>query len=449
MRRVLIIAYYFPPVGGGGVQRAVKMVRYLPEFGYQPVVLTGAGETADRWAPRDASLAGEIGDGIEVHRVPGPEPKISTGWRWRAERFLFVRSPFDEWWANGVERLGTTLGAGVDAIVGECVPYTTGEPSARVSRATGRPWIADFQDPWALDEMWLYPSAVHRLKDRQRMRTVLGSAAAVVMNTPEAVARVHGAFPELEQRRVVSIPNGFDAADFAGDRPERSDGAFRIVHTGYLHTERAAETSRLRHALGGMPVPGVDFLARSHVYVIQAIQRAIARAPGLADAVELHLAGVLAPADIQVIVDVPFVRTHGYVDHAETVALQRSADLLFLPMQDLPDGVRAGLVPGKTYEYLAARRRILAAVPEGDARDLLLEAGNAFVCGPRDVHQMSELILEAYEQWRTGEPQPAPDENVLARYERRAQAGALASLLDEVLAASATPKVRTREETRT
>lgn len=448
MRRVLFIAYYFPPVGGGGVQRAVKMVRYLPEFGYEPVVLTGAGETADRWAPRDASLADELGAEVEVHRVQGPEPPISTGWRWRAERLLFVRSPFDEWWTRGVERLGAALGASVDAIVGECVPYTTGEPSASVARVAGRPWIADLQDPWALDEMWLYPSALHRWRDRRRMRTVLGSADAVVMNTPEAVVRVRQAFPEFELRRVVSIPNGFDPSDFAVAPPQRGDAAFRIVHTGYLHTERAGETSTLRRVLGGMPVPGVDFLARSHVYVIKAIQQAIELSPGLADVVELHLAGVLAPADERVIDGLPFVRTHGYLTHTDTVALQRSADLLFLPMQDLPKGVRAGLVPGKTYEYLAARRPILAAVPEGDARDLLLEAGNALVCAPRDVGRMSELILEAYERWRTGEPAPAPDETVLARCERRGQARALASLLDEVLSGSR-PTTQTQEGART
>src|SRR5581483_11474046 len=105
------------------------------------------------------------------------------------------------------------------------------------------------QDPWVFDEMWLYPSALHRARDRRRMRRLLGTAAAVVMNTPESAKRVADAFPELRSRLVVSIPNGFDSADFAGPVPARADGKFRIVHCGYLHTEvglRLRQRTRLR-----------------------------------------------------------------------------------------------------------------------------------------------------------------------------------------------------------
>jgi hypothetical protein len=104
-------------------------------------------------------------------------------------------------------------------------------------------------------------------------------------------------------------------------------------------------------------------------------------------------------------------------------------------MHDLPSGVRARIVPGKTYEYLAAERPILAAVPDGDARDLLAEAGNAFLCRPPDVGGMARIIAERVEGAARGAvPRPRPE--VLARYERRRLTGELAEVFDTVLGRS-------------
>jgi hypothetical protein len=102
------------------------------------------------------------------------------------------------------------------------------------------------------------------------MRRVLGTASAIVMSTPEAARRLQDELPELSDRIVRAIPNGYDAGDFSGTPPAREDGAFRIVHTGYLHTElgfRQRRTARLRRVVGGA-VDGVDILSRSHVHLI-------------------------------------------------------------------------------------------------------------------------------------------------------------------------------------
>jgi hypothetical protein len=112
----------------------------------------------------------------------------------------------------------------------------------------------------------------------------------------------------------------------------------------------------------------------------------------------------------------------------------KGANLLFLPMQDLPNGVRAGLVPGKTYEYLAARRPILAAVPDGDARDLLKESAAAILCRPGDVEAIATGIAHQLAQWRSGIAPREPEPAVLARYEHRALAAQVARVMEIVLA---------------
>ena len=115
----------------------------------------------------------------------------------------------------------------------------------------------------------------------------------------------------------------------------------------------------------------VDIYTRSHVYLLEAVERLRATDPELAASIEIHLAGVLTDSDREIASACLDVQLHGYVTHAESIELMRTADLLFLPMQNLPAGTRATIVPGKTYEYLASGTPILAAVPDGDARDIL------------------------------------------------------------------------------
>lgn len=435
MTDVLFLAYHFPPVGGGGVQRNLGMVQYLAPLGYRSIVITGTERPRGHWAPEDASLTETLPRETEIHRLPGPQPPDSRVWRSRLERRLLLRPAFTRWWLEGALQAGRVHGPQADVVYASLIPYETAETAVQLARELRKPLVVDLQDPWALDEMWMYPTGLHRRVDLRRMRAALEAADAVVMNTPEAVRRVRDEFSSLRDKPVVSITNGFDPADFSGPAPARDDGAFRIVHTGYLHTAdglRLRKIRPLRKVLGGR-YTDVDILTRSHVYLLEAIGRLLADDPALASTLELHLAGVLTPEDRRVAAASPVVRMPGYLDHGASVALVRSADLLFLPMQALPPGVRAGLVPGKTYEYLASRRPILAAMPEGDARDLLREAGSPFVAAPADVDAMTRILTEQLERWRRGDPGPEPRPEVVARYERPAQARQLAELFNELL----------------
>ena len=395
MKRLVLCSYYFPPIGGAGAQRPTKFARYLPEVGYRATVLTGPGGVTDRWAPADETLGRELPDDLEVHRVRGPEPVSGTWWS-RAERWLPLKSPWERWWQRGVVAEAESF-AEVEAIWTIMAPYTSAEPSLKLSCLLGRPWIADLGDPWALDEMMIYPSRVHLARERARMKRTLSTAAAIVMSTPEATRRVREFMPDF-RGPIVAVGNGYDAADFGGPAPlVRNDGKLRIVHTGSLHTQLGLwqrKNATLRRVIGG-PVAEVDILTRSHVYLLQAIDRLTSANPSLAERIEFHLAGVLSAADIEYARRSPVTRLHGYLDHAESVALLRSADLLFLPMQNLPPGRRAGLVPGKAYEYLASGQPILAAVPEGDARDLVAAAGASYVVAPDDVEGMKAALESA------------------------------------------------------
>jgi glycosyltransferase involved in cell wall biosynthesis len=177
-------------------------------------------------------------------------------------------------------------------------------------------------------------------------------------------------------------------------------------------------------------VRGVDIYTRSHAFLIEALELLLREDAAAAGRIELHLAGVMSPDDREVAARSSLVREHGFLSHRASVDLMRSADLLFLPMHDLPDGMRATIVPGKTYEYLASRRPILAAVPDGDARDLLLAAGSAVLTRPDDVDALAEAVREL----ATGERLVAgPPDEVVERYSYARLAGEVARIFDAVL----------------
>jgi len=149
------------------------------------------------------------------------------------------------------------------------------------------------------------------------------------------------------------------------------------------------------------------------------------------------LAGEISDGDRRIAEKYPYVTLTGYVSHEKSISYVLSADLLFLPMHDLPPGTRAGLVPGKTYEYLGSGRPILAAVPDGDARDLLAAAGSASLCRPADVQGLKRALQQHIELWQSGGTLPGPDPLVIAQYERRALTEQLAGVFDTVLGEAA------------
>lgn len=433
MTRFLFVTYHFPPIGGAGVQRAVQLCRRLPTLGYEPVVLTGPGAPEYRWAPRDRPSRAGAPPSTELHRLPGPEPERGSAWQGRAERWLRVAMPWQRWWTANAVDFARRVGRDCELVYASIAPYQTAETAGAIAKELGKPLVIDLEDPWALDDMMVCPTIQHRRLELRRMRRALRPAEIVVMNTEEAARAAREAFPELVDR-IVSIPNRYDADDFRRSPPARRDGRFRIVHTGSLHTDlgwQQRRASRLRRLLGGAR-PGVDFLTRSHVFLLEALDRLAHRRPDLAATIDVHLAGVLTEEDLAVAEGSRFVKVCGFLSHRETIELVQSADMLFLPMHDVREGECARIVPHKTYEYLASGRPILAAVPKGDARNLLAEAGMSRLCWPSDVEAMVSILTDEVERWRSGEPVLAPRAEFLAGIESRRLAEDIATIFDRV-----------------
>ena len=260
------------------------------------------------------------------------------------------------------------------------------------------------------------------------------------MNTREASLALREAFEEHRSHPVPALPVGYDAADFAGLEHTPSGEAFRIVHTGSFHTEIALahrRTDRVRRLLRGGPDQPVDVLTRSPYYLRQALDQLQRSHPELHGRIELHLAGGLTDADRSVLDGLPSVHDHGFLTHRETLELIATADMLFLPMQELPSGHRGRMVPCKGYEYLASGRPILAALPEGDGRDVFGRAAASYVVRPSDPAAMADAIVAESRRPDRHQSVAAARSDVLAPLERDHLNRELARTFDTVLGAPA------------
>jgi glycosyltransferase involved in cell wall biosynthesis len=431
-RRVLFVAYYFPPLGGGGVQRSAKFVRYLPEHGFEPVVLTGPGPAGERWAPADDSVVADVPEGVQVIRVPGPVPTPDGATRSRLRKLVCAPTPFDRWWSRGV--LDRARDAdGVSLVYASMSPFSSAAPAAALARRLGVPWVADLRDPWAVDEYASYPTALQWLLDRRVMRRRLASAAAVVLPTPGTLARVREAFPEL-RARAVEIRNGFDPGEFDGTPPPRTDDLFHLVHAGNFYFHRPPRRG-VRRLLGGTDL-GLDLRPRSPRFLLEALDRILERQPELGARIRLHLAGPLTAVEEQMVEESrcrSLVVPHGFVPHAEVVRLVATADALFLPMHALAPGARSTIFPGKAYEYLASGRPILAAVPPGDARDVLDRAEWTVVCDPDDTEAIARGLLELVARRDERRARNADRAELLRPFERPRLAAELARVFEAAL----------------
>ena len=439
MLNILFIAYHFPPIGGGGVQRSIKFVRYLPEEGYLPIVITASGTQDYRWTPKDYELLSEISSDIPIYRIATQAPLLNNKISHRIRRWLGLYSFFSKWWISSAIDLGEEVFSkeNVKLIYASMSPYESADVAVHLSNKFGIPWVADLRDPWALDEMQLYTSFIHRKAELSKMQRLLSTASVIIMNTPEATASLKKNFPDFLKKRIVTITNGFDSKDFKKTVLPRKDNKFRIVHSGYLHTSLGLNLLRKRRfysVLGG--AKKVDIMTRSHLFLLKAIERLCQHDPEIHKQIQLFFVGVASQEDRLLAENSKIsdlIRFTGYQPHHETVEIVRTADLLFLPMYNLPQGERSTIVPGKTYEYMASGRPILAAVPDGDARDFLAECGTAFLCRPDDCDEMVQILSQVYDAWEKKKQITAVNKDFMLNFDRKNLTKALAEEFDELL----------------
>ncbi len=442
MPKVLFIAYTFPPLSGSGVQRTSKFVKYLPEFGWQPIVLTVSGETS---VEVDHSLMEELPNELPVYRAPDINlvyflrrvvsrlssasdqrlverrsnsknqtsniSPLRQAWRNFVETWLMIPDHYIYWFPAALW-IGLRIVKQCDIIYSTSAPFTDHLVAYVLHKLSGKPWISDFRDPWKQLLIYQHPSRLRSRIDAFLEELFVQNSIKVCLTCPATTLSFQTTYPHLPRDKFIEITNGFDAQDFTQPVYPPFD-CFTIVYAG--RNDRIIHvSSAFFQALRELVHEHSEFVSKIQVLFAGAFEDQICD-----HLKEGHLEDIVKPM--------------GYVSHTESIKLILQSDALLLILNDIPG---TNLVyPGKLFEYLAAGKTILALVPEGATADLIRDMGAGLVIPPTDVSAIKQAILDLYNQYKQGITLSKTYDN-LERFERRTLTRHLAQCLDAVFLAA-------------
>jgi glycosyltransferase involved in cell wall biosynthesis len=407
--KVLLVTMYFPPAGGAGVQRPLKLAAHLADLGLEVHVLA---PDDPKWLYRDDSLV--VPPNVTVHRVRnvGPRARLRADELHGAGRFdrlgvratttfrrVLVPDASVLWHVTaGPAAIRLVRKLGIDVVVTTSPPISVNLTGLSAKRWAHVPWVADLRDSFVSPDR------------RRHIRGEKWLARRVARRADAIVAATHGIEDEIRalnpRGRVTTIENGCDYDDFDGLEYRRGD-RFRLTHTGSFVSRRNARPffEALARAANG------DTRAR-FVGGLRAADAPYVESLGLGDRLEV----------------VPFR------PHDEVSKLQRDSDVNLLLLAAAGDAGRK-ILSAKVFEYLAAGRPILAVVPpDGEAADLVRETGAGPVVAPDDVDGIAAALTDLEARWRDNilEPVLLTDET-RASLSRRERAERFAALLEQVV----------------
>jgi glycosyltransferase involved in cell wall biosynthesis len=383
--KLLLVTLYFPPAGGGGVQRPLKFASHLPALGIETHVLA---PDDPKWVHEDADLPLPTQAWVHRARYIGPrgrriadEQHGRTGMELallRASavgRRLLLPDENVTWNATAIPKaISIARHEEIDVVLTTSPPGSVHLIGAAVKRATGAKWVADLRDSLALHAHRTSEGVGARAKQKARAgiaHLVARQADAIVTAAEAITVETNGLSP---RGRVVTIPNGCDFDDFAGLDYARGE-RFRITHAGSFFGKRDPRPFLRALAASGLEDVTVRFLGD-----FRPSDREFMESLGLGDRVELV----------------------AHVPRRESLRLQRESDALLLLIPEA-GGRGRGVLSGKVFEYLAAERPVLAVVPpDGAAAELVRDTGAGLVAGSDDVDGIRDALVELHTRWREG-----------------------------------------------
>lgn len=432
-KKVLIITYYWPPSGGSGVQRWLKMSKYLNKFGWEPVIYTAENGEAP---VIDHSLEKDVPEGITVLKTPIWEPynlykkftsrkkdeRMGAGFlnekkqkKGLAENLSiwirgnwFIPDARKFWIKPSIKYLTKYLKENpVDAIISTGPPHSMHLIALGIKKKLGITWIADFRDPWTDIDFY------DQLKLTKRSDSKHKRLEKEVLSTADTVVSVSWHWEKDLQKRgakkSVVITNGYDPQDVQHVSTQLSD-KFTIAHIGSMNKDRNPET--LWKVLADICSEKPDFENNLEISFIGKTDHAVFESID-----NNHLTKTVKRID--------------YLPHTEVINAMSKAQVLLLAINDTPNV--AGVIPGKIFEYIAVRRPVLAiGPPEADSGKIITETGAGEICGFEDYDGIRSTVLQYYMYFLEGKLNVTTQEELIEKYSRKELAHAYADLLNNL-----------------
>ncbi len=414
--KVLLVTMYFPPAGGGGVQRPLKFATHLPELGIETHVLA---PDDPKWIHVDSDLQPPTLAWVHRARYLGPKGRKpaeelhgttglerATKQLQLAGRRLLVPDENVSWNLTAIPAaIRIVKREGIDVVVTTSPPSSVHLVGAAVKRATGIPWVADLRDSVVAHPHRDAERLVVRIKEQgeHAVAKLIARSANAIVCVSDAIAE------EMRERNprgsVTTIANGSDFDDFAG-LEHRPSERFRLTHTGSFFGKRDPRPFLTALKQSDLADVVVRFLGD-----FRSADREWAEQLGLGDRLEL--------------ID--------YAPRRRSLELQRDSEALLLLIPEA-GGRGKGVLSGKVFEYIAAERPILALVPpDGAAAALIRDAGAGVVVAPEDVDGIAQALRDLHGRWRDGSLDAPPlSEEWRRRVSRRTRVEELAQVLEEL-----------------
>jgi hypothetical protein len=420
MKKVLIIAYYFPPLGGSGVQRTLKFAKYLPQFGWQPTILT-VGPIA--YYAKDESLLKEIEHlNIQVIRTQsnGPNALLHKNRdvvkmpKERLRRILnfisdtiFIPDNKIGWKRHAIKAAAELLSKHkYDVIFATAPPVTDFLIGVELKKQFKIPLVVDYRDSWLSYPFKFFPTPLHRYIHLRKERSVVHKSDMITVTHRRVKEELLTRHKFLRHEDVTILPHGFDPEDVNISNPDI------IPHI-----------DKMRITYAGMFYGNI-----TPVYFLQAFAKVLKENPTMRGRIEACFVGLFRPEHINLINHLGLqnsVNLVGYVDHKEAVKYLLASDVLWVMMQD------DWTTPGKVFEYIGTQKKIFGCIPKGYIRNIIEEAGGTCV-EPTNINAIAEQIVKFYQQYERKELRGARPE-VADKYNRMKLTGELAKIFTKFL----------------
>ncbi len=409
MFNVLVVAYYFPPMGLSGVQRTFKFVKYMPEFNWQPTVIT-TGKTA--YFAYDENMLREISDKqIEIIRTEALDPntvlkKIGTSKAPRESvrkvlnkisQTIFIPDNKKSWSKKAfkvADKLLTEKEFDVVFVTGP--PFSAFIEISKLKEKHNIPIVFDYRDLWYESYFAFYPLKIHKFLNYKMEYSALKGADKITVTNRKIKEKLLKDFPFLKHENIVIVRHGFDKEDFESNTPiKKENSKLLITHSGNFIEYTTPE------------------------FLFKALRKLVVENPDIASDVEVHLVGIVDPKYVKMIKKLglqTIVKVYGYLEHKEAVRKIMSSDLLWFMI-----GQRKNIdsiLPGKVLEYVGTGKPIFANLPEGAAKIVLEEYGASYTTSPDNVSDIKEKIIEIYNDYKSGK-MPIPEKNYVEMHTRK------------------------------
>ena len=415
MKRVLFISYYVPPAGGGGVQRSSKFIKYLPTLDWQPIVLT---VSENAYQIRDESLLNDIQPGTPIFRTASLHLYQRLPWR--------IRNFISRWFLLIDEQVGWLPGAvsqgeriiqhfAIDAIYSTSPPNTAHLIAYKLKMLSNIPWLADFRDPWIGNFSANFPTSWHKKVVERWEAKVINLADCILSVSPPIEAALKSRYPHASPSKFFVVPNGYDSNDFDQSITQSSieniqskNNTLNVVYSGSFYGTQQTPL----YFLHGLKLALVNLAnPKIQVRMIGNINPDVSRQIS-----KLGLSHI--------------VQVTGYIPHRQSIEEINKADLLLLIIGS--GASMEGVVTGKIYEYLAAKKPILALVPEGVAAELIHSARAGIVVPPTDISAINRAIVDLYNRWRNDDLRIESNREVIEHYERHSLTARLTDIMNKM-----------------